>query len=149
MGYDNYFTYSLSFPKEDIRKVNELLVKWCDKHHDDLYDSLPGITDDGRLAFYNINYDEWIEKEEDVKDCLFGMRGEYETDYQRNGLIGDEMKLLIDYLKDNNVLVTGYIYTDWDGVEQWCDFWIDSVYKGQFDIDNMATFMLKHLKETA
>ena len=59
------------------------------------------------------------------------------------------MKLLIDYLKDNGILVTGYLYTDWDGVEHWCEFWVSSIYKGSFDTDDMAKFMLKHLMETA
>lgn len=152
MGYDNYFIYNLSFPKELADRTNELLIKWCDEHYDDLYESLPGITKIGDIAFYNIEYDKWCEDAEDdgeKRDCFFGDKGEYETDYLHNSLAGEEMKKVISYLKDNGILVTGFIYTDWDGVEHWCDFWIDGEYKGEWDVVAMAKLTMNHLKETS
>ncbi len=149
MGYDISSTYVLEIPKDLVKKVDDILLKYVeDNGAEDGY-LVPGIVHmdyDGRDDYYlDVLYDgeNYIEENgTTVHDPTYVM---YDT---RNDIPSQYfIKNIVTMLKKNGIAISGYVLVDWDGQEYWADMFIDGEYKGDFSFEELVKDKFNKMKE--
>jgi len=156
MGYDNRHVTELEILSELAKKAEEVLGKYVNEIMDENVKQwyVPGIQyiDNGRveLVMYDrdpIDSGETIE-DEDIKPVMGDKFNDNIIGYLHNECVTNLLDPVIIYLRDNGVPVTGWVYTDTEGMESWYAFWIDGniLDKGLNEI-GAARFAMSYLKE--
>lgn len=168
MGYDNRHLTELVIPEDQVAKANKLLVEYY-KDHDCEY-FVPGIKiyedtidmDDNPVAartelvlYERCPYDgDGVEMPDELLDCAV-----FDKEFDDN-MVGwlhndNAVELLtpvIEYLETNGVLITGWIFTDYEGTDTGYDFWVDGVhvcFRNELGVGRIVQKMLneKHRRE--
>lgn len=155
MGYDIYTDSYLSLPKEYGEKADKVIVEYFNEHEDDFdsYDIAPGLHEyDGQYWISLFSYRDQKELIDDTGSCILHKEEVYSENYTHNLVSVDKVyRPLVGELGKNDIPVSGYVTTDWDSVEHWADFWVDSEYIKQMDIltvvDKVYQMIVREKKE--
>lgn len=144
MGYDNRHLTELVIPEDQVAKTNKLLVEYY-KNNDCEY-FMPGIkiyndatdADDKHIGIQTelVLYDRcpYDGDGENIPDELLdcAILGDDFDDNIVGWLHNDNaveiLSPVIEYLKENGVLISGWIFTDYEGTDVGFDFWVDGVH---------------------
>lgn len=156
MGYDNRHVTELEIPPELAKKAEELLAEYENNLTTDesLKWYVPGIQyiDNGRVELvmydrYPMDAGESIE-DEDIKPVMDDEFNDNVIGWLRNECVTNLLDPIIIYLRDNGVPVTGWVFTDTEGIECWYAFWIDgNLLKEGLNEIGAARFAMHYLKE--
>jgi hypothetical protein len=168
MGYDNRHVIELVIPEDKVAETNKLLVEYYKKNDCEYY--VPGIriyenaygVDDVHIGLQTelTLYDRCpylgggIDMPDEILDCaVFGE--EYDENmvgWLHNDNAVELLSPVIEYLKENGVLISGWIFTDYESTDVYYNFWVDGeeVYaRNEIGVARVVQKMLidKHKKE--
>ena len=157
MGYDNRHVTELEIPPELAKKAEEVLAEYVnngamDENVKQYY--VPGIQymDNGRveLVMYDrdpMDFGEPIE-DDDIKSVMDDRFNDNVIGWLHNECVTNLLDPVIIYLRDNDVPVTGWVFTDTEGIECWYAFWLDgNLLKEGLNEIGAARFAMHYLKE--
>lgn len=144
MGYDNRHLTELVIPEDQVAKTNKLLVEYY--KNNDCEDYMPGIkiyenatdADDNHIGVQTelVLYDRCpydgsgVDMPDELLDCAV-----FDEEFDDNivGWLHNDNAVtmltpVIEYLKENGVLISGWIFTDYEGIDVGFDFWVDGVH---------------------
>lgn len=134
MGYDYNYTYKLLFPKKDEQKVVDILREIDVKLDGDF---VPGVvsTDDRGKSLLCMVYTGDEDRDADLYHVwdMGSIAG-----YSRDINLVNPLMEIIEILKENGVLVSGYVFTSWDSVDYWFDVWAYGEWAGTYDFEKIG-----------
>lgn len=144
MGYDNRHLTELVIPEDQVAKANKLLVEYYKKGDCEYY--MPGIkiyenatdADDKPIGvqtelvlYERCPYDgDGEEISDELLDCAI-LGDDFDDNivgWLHNDNAVELLTPVIDYLKENGVLISGWIFTDYEGTDVGFDFWVEGVH---------------------
>jgi hypothetical protein len=141
MGYDNRHITELVIPEDQVAKANKLLVEYYKKGGCEyllpgirIYENATDANDNSigvrtELVLYErCPYDgDGVDMPDELLDCAI-----FDEDFDDNkvGWLHNDNAVtiltpVIDYLRKKGVLISGWIFTDYEGTDVGFDFWVD------------------------
>ena len=130
MGYDYNYTYKLFFPKNDEQKVVDILREIDVRVNENFVPGVVSTDDRGRSLLCMI----YTGDTDPYKVWDMASIAEYSRDIN---LVNPLMEI-IEILKENGVLVSGYVFTSWDSVDYWFDVWAYGEWAGTYDFEKIG-----------
>lgn len=144
MGFDNRHLTELVIPEDQVANANKLLVEYYKNNDCEYY--MPGIkiykdaidADDKYIGIQTelvlYDRDPYMGDGEHIPDELLdcAILGDDFDDNIVGWLHNDNaveiLTPVINYLSDNGVFISGWIFTDYEGTDVSFDFWVEGVH---------------------